>query len=74
MGSTEPMTLCLTPRGHLALVPAGGAPALATDHANLLDQALARGSGHGLRWLGAREVGTALPPVAGYWRDVGARV
>jgi hypothetical protein len=32
-----------------------------------------RGSGHGLLCLGADEVGTALPPVLSYWRELGAR-
>jgi len=38
-----------------------------------LAEAFARGSGHGLLRLGADEVGTSLPPVLSYWRDLGAR-
>ena len=38
-----------------------------------LEQAFARGSGHGLLVLGADEVGTTLPPMLSYWRNFGAR-
>jgi superfamily II DNA or RNA helicase len=38
-----------------------------------LDQAFARGSGHGLLRLGAGEVGEALPPVFAWWREFAAR-
>ena len=38
-----------------------------------LEQALARGAGHGLLCLGADEVGTTLPPTLSYWRKLGAR-
>src|SRR5207249_2406680 len=33
----------------------------------------ARGPGHGLLQLGAAEVGTPLPAVFGYWREIGGR-
>jgi non-specific serine/threonine protein kinase len=38
-----------------------------------LEASFARGSGHGLFELGAAEVETPLPPVLGYWRELGAR-
>ena len=38
-----------------------------------LTRAFARGAGHALLQLGAGEVGIALPPALGYWRDFGAR-
>src|SRR6185312_11848558 len=38
-----------------------------------LDQAFARGSGHGLLRLGAGEVGEALPPVFAWWREFATR-
>ena len=47
--------------------------ALDSVRAGRLEQAFVRGSGHGLLYLGADEVGTALPPVLSYWREFGAR-
>jgi non-specific serine/threonine protein kinase len=46
---------------------------LADDLVHRLVTAFGRGAGHGLLQLGAGEVGTALPPVLGYWRELGAR-
>jgi non-specific serine/threonine protein kinase len=63
----------LTPQGHLLLVPATEAPPLPADLQRRLTTAFERGAGHGLLQLGADEVGTALPPVFGYWREFGAR-
>src|SRR3990170_2511680 len=63
----------LTPHGRLILTQAEDAPALAPDLSRRLRQSFARGPGHGLLQLGAGEVGTALPPVFGYWREFGAR-
>jgi|GEM_PF-6133021 len=61
--------LRLTPQGHLV-------PDRDEDSALLEDKVAARlvetfikGSGHGLMWLGAEEVGHVLPPVLGWWRD-----
>ena len=34
-----------------------------------LIDAFARGTGYGLVWLGAAEVGQALPPLFVWWRD-----
>jgi SNF2-related domain/SNF2 Helicase protein/Helicase conserved C-terminal domain len=55
------------------MAPSDDAPALAPEVAERLEVAFARGSGHGLLQLGAGEVGTALPPLFGYWREFGAR-
>jgi len=63
----------LTPRGRLLFAQADEAPELSADLARRLEESFARGSGHGLLQLGAAEVGTSLPPVLGYWRDLGAR-
>jgi non-specific serine/threonine protein kinase len=46
---------------------------LAADLALRLVTAFDRGAGHGLLQLGAGEIGTALPPLLGYWRELGAR-
>jgi len=63
----------LTPHGRLLLAPAEDAPELPRDLARRLQDSFARGAGHGLLQLGAAEVGTALPPLFGYWRELGAR-
>jgi non-specific serine/threonine protein kinase len=63
----------LTPHGALTLRPSDEAPELEPALGALLEQAFARGSGHGLLWLGANEVGTALPAVLSYWRELGTR-
>ncbi len=63
----------LTPHGLLILKQSPEALALESEHGSRLEQAFARGSGHGLLFLGADEVGTALPPVMSYWREFGAR-
>ncbi len=63
----------LTPQGRLILRQTDDAPPLEIDLAKRLQQAFARGSGHGLLQLGAGEVESALPPVLSYWRDYGAR-
>src|SRR6266851_457514 len=61
----------LTPHGHLGLSQSSDAPALEPGLAQRLLDSFARGSGHGILPLGAEEVGTALPPVFSYWREVG---
>jgi superfamily II DNA or RNA helicase len=58
----------LTPHGVLTLRQTGEA----LEHLRLVE-AFRRGSGHGLLWLGANEVGTSLPPVLSYWRELGVR-
>ncbi|MGA7928063.1 MAG: DEAD/DEAH box helicase [Candidatus Sulfotelmatobacter sp.] len=47
--------------------------ALEPELAQRLQDAFARGSGHGLLQLGASEVGVPLPPVFSYWREFGSR-
>src|SRR6266853_3050803 len=63
----------LTPHGRLISSEDRDASALEPELARRLQNAFARGSGHGLLQLGAREVGVALPPVFSYWREFGAR-
>ena len=63
----------LTPHGLLTLRQTGEALALESEQGLRLEKAFIRGSGHGLLWLGADEVGTALPPVLSYWRELGVR-
>jgi non-specific serine/threonine protein kinase len=63
----------LTPHGRLTLGPMVEGPVLDPGLARRLEDAFARGSGHGLLQLGAGEVGTALPPVFSYWRELAAR-
>jgi non-specific serine/threonine protein kinase len=63
----------LTPHGLLTLRQTGKTLALESEQGLRLEKAFIRGSGHGLLWLGADEVGTALPPVLSYWRELGVR-
>ena len=67
------LTLCLTPRGRLLLGASDDAPELEVARAERIERAFARGAGHGLLRLGAGEVGSVLPPIFGYWRDLAAR-
>ena len=68
-----PLSLSLTPHGHLVLAHDASAPPLDGALGLRLQRAFERGSGHGLLLLGADEAGTALPPVYSYWREFGAR-
>jgi len=63
----------LTPHGHLTLTEDRDTQPLDRELAQRLRHAFARGSGHGLLQLGAGEVGTAIPPVFSYWRELAAR-
>ncbi len=63
----------VTPQGHLRLVSDCDAPFLPAALHNRLVTAFAAGAGHGLLYLGACEVGTALPPALAWWRDFAAR-
>ena len=65
--------LRLTPQGHLVSEKAEDSPDLEDKIAARLVEAFGQGSGAGLMWLGAEEVGRALPPVLGWWRDFAAR-
>jgi non-specific serine/threonine protein kinase len=68
------VALTLTPRGHLLFTGADDAADLPADRSRALEDAFARGSGHGLLELGAGAVGTALPADVRYWRDFAARL
>lgn len=63
----------LTPHGVLTLQKAEESQPLDPEQGARLEKAFLRGAGHGLLWLGANEVGTALPPVLSYWRELGTR-
>ena len=63
----------LTPHGLLTLRQTEEALPLEPQQGLRLEKAFERGSGHGLLWLGANEVGTILPPVFSYWRELGVR-
>ena len=71
--TTSTLAPLLTPQGHLLFAPEAEAPPLADALQERLAQAFTRGAGHALLQLGASEVGAALPPALGYWRDFGAR-
>jgi len=66
-------TASVTPQGHLRLVSDCDAPSLPAALHDRLVTAFAAGAGHGLLYLGACEVGTALPPALAWWRDFAAR-
>jgi superfamily II DNA or RNA helicase len=66
-------TLSLTPRGRLVMVSDSGTQRLETGLTERLQEAFARGSGHGLLLLGVDEAGTTLPPAFTWWREFGAR-
>jgi non-specific serine/threonine protein kinase len=66
-------SLALTPQGHLRLVSDAESLPVLPELADRLAAAFDRGAGHGLLQLGAREIGSALPPVFAYWRDFAAR-
>jgi non-specific serine/threonine protein kinase len=63
----------LTPHGRLLLAADADAPPLAEALAQRLDDAFAKGAGHGLLQLGAAEVGSVLPPALAWWRDFAVR-
>ena len=66
----------LSPHGALTLVrsrEADAALVLEVERGVRLEQAFARGCGHGLLVLGADEVGTTLPPTLSFWQKFGAR-
>jgi non-specific serine/threonine protein kinase len=63
----------LTPHGHFQVAPDADAPPLPDVLAQRLNDAFARGPGHGLLHLGAAEVGSVLPPSWAWWRDFAAR-
>ena len=70
---TARLGLGLTPHGRLQLTVGEDAAALSIDLVRHLQASFVLGPGHGLLYLGANEVGTALPPVFAFWRDFAAR-
>ena len=64
---------CLTPHGRLLLAPDDDASELEAAFARRLQQAFARGAGHGLLTLGGAAVGQIVPPLFAYWREFGSR-
>jgi non-specific serine/threonine protein kinase len=66
-------SLALTPQRHVRLLSDAESLPLAAELAERLAAAFDRGAGHGLLQLGAREVGSPLPPVLAYWREFAAR-
>ena len=65
--------LRLTPLGRLSVEDRDDAPDLDAAASIRLTDAFARGTGYGLVWLGAAEVGQALPSLFLWWRDFAAR-
>jgi non-specific serine/threonine protein kinase len=76
LGSPMMLAPVLTPHGLLTLMHSAGSEqetlALEGERGVQLEQAFARGCGHGLLFLGADEVGTTLPATLSYWRKFGA--
>src|ERR1700693_3239084 len=64
--------LRLTPHGHLTAEDQDDGPDIDAAASIRLIDAFARGAGYGLVWLGAAEVGQALPPLFVWWRDFAA--
>jgi non-specific serine/threonine protein kinase len=64
--------LRLTPHGRLSAEDQDDGPEIDTAASIRLIDAFARGTGYGLVWLGAAEVGQALPPVFVWWRNFAA--
>ena len=64
--------LRLTPLGHLTAEDRDDGPDIDAAASIRLIDAFARGAGYGLVWLGAAEVGQALPPLFVWWRDFAA--
>ncbi len=67
------LTLGLTPHGRLVLVQGEDGAVLDLQSARQLQEAFARGPGHGLLQLGANEVGTTMGPALSFFRTLGAR-
>ena len=71
--SSNHLAPLLTPHGQMLVAPETDAPALPAVLDERLSEAFACGSGHGLLFLGATEVDSALPPAWAWWRDFAAR-
>jgi non-specific serine/threonine protein kinase len=69
---TAPITIALTPAGHVLLRPAEPhEPSPEPPAALRIRAAFERGHAAGLLHLGAAEARTALPPTFAFWRDFG---
>src|ERR1700731_4033126 len=64
--------LRLTPHGRLSIEDQDDGPDMDAAASIRLIDAFAGGTGYGLVWLGAAEVGQALPPLFVWWRDFAA--
>src|SRR5260370_16165496 len=64
--------LRLTPHGRLSVEDQDDGPDIDAAASVRLIDAFARGTGYGLVWLGAAEVGQPLPPLVVWWRDFAA--
>ncbi len=64
--------LRLTPNGRLSAEEQDDGPEIDAAASIRLVDAFARGTGYGLVWLGAAEVGQALSPLFVWWRDFAA--
>src|SRR6267154_1643525 len=64
--------LRLTPHGRLSVEDQADGPDIDAAASIRLIDAFARGTGYGLVWLGAAEVGQALPPLFVWWRNFAA--
>src|SRR5260370_37434854 len=65
--------LRLTPAGRLSVEDQDEGPEIDAAASIRLIDAFARGTGYGLVWLGAAEVGQTMPPLFVWWRDFAAR-
>src|ERR1700676_208551 len=66
------LRLRITPQGRLSVEDQDDGPDIDAAASVRLSDAFARGTGYGLMWLGAAEVGQALPPLFVWWRDFAA--
>jgi superfamily II DNA or RNA helicase len=63
----------LSPHGVLNFKPSDETMVLDPARGARIEEAFARGAGHGLLHLGADEIGDSLPPLLAYWRELGTR-
>ena len=70
--SPSSLGLRLTPHGRLSVADQEDGPDIDAAASIRLIDAFARGTGYGLVWLGAAEVGQTLPPLFVWWRDFAA--
>ncbi len=63
----------VTPHGHILLERSENAAPLDAAVAERLEAAFTKGCGHGLLHLATTEIATILPPLFGWWRELGTR-